>query len=182
MPCKLHTDYPARSIMGEGTVVHATMEYGVGYGPYKINRSACGRKFPVEGLYKIHKLDKTASITCKRCLEVLNLYKTIEKVDDGELFVLTEKESGFFYRTAGKTSWTPEVIQATLYKTYENASFNGLKVVYTLKTGVEVLFAKFTKLSPEERRGYTRREVFDSEKYEVKKVSLQVNQCCNMEN
>jgi len=179
MSCKLHTDYPDRSIMGEGTVVHATMEYKAGYGDYKINRSACGRAFSIENLYKIQKLDKSTAITCKRCLEVINLYKATESIDSGDLFVLTEKESGFFYRTSGKTSWTPEVAQATLYKTYENASIKGFKAVYTLNTGEEVSYYEFIRLPMIVRKGYKRDDIFDSEKYEVKKVSLQVNKCCN---
>lgn len=171
MSCKLHIEYPLRVIRENGTVVHAMTKSKFS------DKTACGWPAGYNGkpYSTIKMLEKNTVVTCKRCLAIMDLYKATERVGEGELFVLVEKESGFFYRTGGSTSWTANITDAALYKTEKNAMGAGEDQLYVPRTsGKPLTFDEYIRLTFKERQGYEPEYFFNAKKYEVRKVVLNI--------
>ena len=185
-------DFDKRVQIGSGRVVHAGRMKRVYTQTYYRNGevekvfpegeilvTACAgpinRKLR-ESVELMKELSGKPMITCKNCMKAIGIPVEIDRAGNAIRYALMEKESGYFFKKTGwRSSWTPEVTEATLYMLESGAAANGSIFFYEHKSSGERLTPQeYRKLDSSLKTCYTGKKAFNSERYVVRKVRVEL--------
>lgn len=204
--CKLYEEYPDRIKLSTTGKIHAAKLGKHGWerdesviiptGMDIINSTACGKcniiskesKDIIDDIYSttvkrnpykdhnIYTIADTKEITCEACKRAIGI-----KEDETKLYVLIEKESGYYY---SNSKWKKDIYNARFFKRKADIESCGSSPRLFDNNGVDVtdeIRAKFNnpaihfsvhRYARKNSEEVTLRYVFDDKKYEIRNVTI----------